>query len=262
MKIVVLVKQVPDPEARVTVGADGGPDALRVEDRWCTSFFDEVALEAALGLRQRHGGEVVAVTAGGGKAADALRRALAFGADRVVQIDDPALAGADGLGVAAALAAFVRRDPPDLVLAGRQALDDEAGVVGPAVAERLDWPHAADAVALEADPAARRVRVERTVDGGREVLELPLPALITAQKGLATPRVPQVTGVMKAMRAKIDRVDLAGLGLSPDDLAPRTTVLGYRPPPTRQPLRMIEGDFPENVRTLAALLCDEAKGIG
>lgn len=259
MKIVVLVKQVPDPEARVIVAADGGPGALQVEDRWCTSFFDEVALEAALGLRQRHGGEVVAVTAGAGKAVDALRRALAFGADRVLQIEDPALAPADGLGVAAALAAFVRREQPDLVLAGRQALDDEAGLVGPAVAERLGWPHVADAVALEVDPASRRARVERTVDGGREVLDAPLPALVTAQKGLATPRVPQVTGVMKAMRAKIEKIDLATLGLPPADVAPRLAVIGYRPPPSRKPVRMIEGEFPENVRTLAALLRDEAK---
>jgi electron transfer flavoprotein beta subunit len=259
VKIVVLVKQVPDPEARVTVAADGGPGALQVEDRWCTSYFDEVALEQALTLRQRHGGEVLAVTAGSGKAVDALRRALAFGADRVLQLDDPALAAADGLGLAAALAAVVRREQPELVLAGRQALDDEAGLVGPAVAERLEWPHAADAVALELDPAAKRARVERTVDGGREVLELPLPALVTAQKGLAVPRVPQVTGVMKAMRAKIDKLDLAALGLSAADVAPRTAVLGYRPPPARKPVRMVGGEFPENVRTLAALLRDEAK---
>lgn len=259
MKIVVLVKQVPDPEARVTVGSDGGPAALQVEDRWCTSFFDEVALEAALALRARHGGEVLAVTAGAGKAVDALRRALAFGADRVLQIDDPALAAADGLGVAAALAAVVRCEGADLVLAGRQALDDEAGLVGPAVAERLAWPHVADAVALEVDPEARRARVERTVDGGHEVLDVPLPALVTAQKGLAVPRVPQVTGVMKAMRARIDRLDLAAFGIAAADVAPRTAVLGYRPPPTRRPVRMIGGEFPDNVRTLAALLRDEAQ---
>ena len=259
MKIVVLVKQVPDPEARVAVREGGGPDALQVEDRWITSFFDEVALEQALQLRDKLGGSVTAVSAGSGKTADALRRALAFGADRVLQLDDPALPSADNLGVARALAAFVAREAPDLVLAGRAALDDEAGIVGPAVAEALGWPHVPDAVAVEPTDAAGTLRITRQAEGERQVVEVTLPALITAQKGLAVPRVPQVTGVMKAMRAKIDKLDLAALGLTAADVAGAVAVRSYRPPPARRPVRMVAGELPENVKTLVGLLRDEAK---
>jgi electron transfer flavoprotein beta subunit len=258
VKIVVLVKQVPDPEARVSVREGGGPDSLHVEDRWITSFFDEVALEQALQMKDKIGGSTVtAVTAGSGKAADALRRAVAFGADRVVQIDDPALAKADNLGIARALAAFVAKEAPDLVLAGRAALDDEAGIVGPAVAEVLGWPHVPDAVSIEAGAAG--LKVVREADAVRETVEISLPALVTAQKGLAAPRVPPVTGVMKAMRAKIDKVDLAALGLAAADVAAAIEVKAYRPPPDRKPVKMVAGDFPENVRTLVGLLRDEAK---
>lgn len=259
MKIVVLVKQVPDPEARVTVREGDGAGRLEVEDRWVTSFFDEVALERALGLRDELGGSVMAVSAGPGKAVDALRRALAFGADRVLHVDDPALGAADGLGIGRALAAFVAREAPDLVLGGRVALDDEAGVVGPAVAEHLGWPHVSDAVAITPGDRAGTLRVTRQADGLQQTVEVELPAVVTAQKGLAVPRVPSVTGVMKAMRAKIDKIDLASLGVPAGDVAARVEVQSYRPPKARKAVRMATGDYPENVRMLVALLRDEAK---
>jgi electron transfer flavoprotein beta subunit len=260
MRIVVFVKQVPDPEARVAVreGAAAGA-GLEVEDRWTTSFFDEVALEKALGLRQALGGSVLAVSAGPGKAVDALRRALAFGADRVLHVDDPALGAADGFGIARALAAVVAREQSDLVLAGRVALDDEAGVVGPAVAELLGWPHVPDVVAIEQGSEAGTLLVTRQGDDGRETVLVALPALVTAHKGLASPRVPPVTGVMKAMRAKIDKIDLGALGLAPADVRSSVEVLAFRPPPARKPVRMAGGDFPDNVRELVRLLRDDAK---
>lgn len=260
MKIIVLVKQVPDPEARVTVPQEGGSPPPLVEDRWVTSFFDEVALERALALRDEVGGEVVAVSAGPGKAADALRRAVAFGANRVAHLDDAALATADSLGIARALAAFVRAEAADLVLAGRVALDDDAGVVGPAVAELLGWPHAANVVEMDAVGRGASLRAVRTTDDGREALDLVLPALVTAQKGLAIPRVPPVTGVMRAMRAKIDRTDLPALGLVAGDVVPHVSVTSYRSPPARAPVRMIGGDQVEAVRTLAALLVNAGRG--
>ncbi|MBI5500139.1 MAG: electron transfer flavoprotein subunit beta/FixA family protein [Deltaproteobacteria bacterium] len=262
MNIVVLVKQVPDPEARVTVKEGGGPDALQVEDRWVTSYFDEIALEKALLLRGSLGGAVIALTAGGGKAADALRRAVAFGADRAVQVDDPALGHTDALGVARVLSAAVRRLAPDLVLAGRAAGDDEAGFVGGAVAELLGWPHIEEAVELDVAECCPGLRATRVADGAKEILDVALPAVVTAQKGLAVPRVPQVTNVMKAMRAKIEKLDLAALGLAPERLAPTVAVAGYQAPPARPPVKMIAGTAPEAARTLVGLLRDEAKVLG
>jgi electron transfer flavoprotein beta subunit len=262
LQIIVLIKQVPDPEAKVTVKEGGGAGALVVEDRWVASFFDEIALEKALQLRDKHGGAVTVLTAGSGKAVEALRRGIAFGADGAVQVDDPDLAGIDPLGTARVLAAAVTRLGADLVLAGRLAGDDEAGVVGGAVAELLGWPHVDDAVELDVAPPGPGLRATRAADGFREAIDLALPALVTAQKGLATPRVPQVTNVMKAMRAKIDKLDLAALGLSRERVEPVLAVAGYRPPPTRPPVKMIPGESAAAARELARLLRDEAKVLG
>lgn len=249
MKICVLVKQVPDHEAIVTAQADG---TLDIEDKYVTSFFDEIALEQALRLREAHGGSVTAVAAGGKKQVDALRRALAMGADEAVQIEDPALVEADGLGVARALAALVATLEPDTVLCGRVALDDEMGLVGPAVAETLGWPHVAAVKALEIQDGS--FTAVRQVEGGEHTLQGPLPVLITVTKGLAEPRVPKVMAVMKASRAKIDTRDLASLSLDASRVAPLVRVQSHRPPARRPGVKMIQGDLDEQVKKLAALL--------
>ncbi len=255
MKICVLVKQVPDHEALVKVRSDG---TLDIEDRWVTGFFDEIALEQALRLREALGGTVTAVAAGGGKQTDALRRALAMGVDTVVQLDDPALILADGLGVARALAACVRTLAPDMVLAGRVALDDEMGLVGPAVAEHLGWPYVGAVVALETDGAG--FSAVRQIEGGKQAVKGRLPVLLTATKGLAEPRVPKVMAVMKASRARIETRDLASLGLDAAAVAPLVRVLSYRPPPTRPAVKMITGDLDAQVETLAAILLSASGG--
>ncbi len=255
MKICVLVKQVPDPEAVIRVGQDG---SLEVEDRFVTNFFDEIAVEQAVRLAEALGGPVTAVSAGGGRNVDALRRALAMGADAAVMVDDPALSGADGLGVARALGACLRTLEPDLVLAGRVGLDDEMGLVGPAVAEILGWPHLAGVVGLDLDGGG--FTATRLVEGARETVAGSLPVLLTCSKGLAEPRVPKVMQVMKASRAAIDTRDLASLGLDPAAVAPLLRVAGHAPPPGRASVRMIEGDLPAQVQELAAILLAAAGG--
>lgn len=258
LRLVVLVKQVADPEALVRVA---GERELEVEPKLVTGFFDEVAVEAALRLKEAAGGTVTAVTVGSGKAVDALRRALAMGADRAIQVDDPALAGADGLAVARALAAVVRAEGADLVLCGRVSADVEAGLVGPAVAELLGVPHAMSAVGLELGADGRSVAVTRQIERGVEVVGLPLPALVGAQKGLAEPRVPKVMQVMKAGKAAVDRRDLAALGLGPEAARPATRLVRYEPPRRRGPVRMVEGEPPASVDALLKLLREEAKVI-
>jgi electron transfer flavoprotein beta subunit len=260
MEIYVLVKQVPDPEAIVRVKSE---TELEIENKYFTSFFDEVGIEAGLRLKEKLGGKVTVLTVDN-KRVDALRRGIAMGADEAFQIADPALEGSDPFGTARALAGFLKGKPFDLILAGRQAMDDDSGIVGPAVAELLDIPHVNSIVGLEVDTQKKEVRVVREVENGKEALTCPLPALLTCQKGLYTPRIPQVMNVMKAMRAQIKKVDLSALGLSASDVgaqAARVKVRKYIPPPKRPPVKMIKEDFPENVKTLVKLLREEAKVI-
>jgi electron transfer flavoprotein beta subunit len=260
MDIYVLVKQVPDPEAIVKVKSD---TELEIENKYFTSFFDEIAVEAGLKLREKFGGKVTVLTVDNRKV-DALRRGIAMGADDAVQITDPAIEGADQFSIARILAAYLRDKPFDLILAGRQAMDDDAGIVGPAVAEVLGIPHVNAVVHLEIDDPKKEAKAMREVENGKEVLLCPLPALFTCQKGLSVPRIPQVMNVMKAMKAQIKKVDLSSLGLSGDEVggqAARVKVRKYSPPPKRPPVKMIKEDFPDNVKTLVRLLREEAKVI-
>lgn len=260
MEIYVLVKQVPDPEAIVKVKSDL---ELEIENKYFTNFFDEIAIEAGLKLKEKFGGKVTVLTLDH-RRVDALRRGISMGADEAVQIIDPALEGSDPFAVARTLSAYLRDKPFDLILTGRQAMDDDAGIVGPAVAECLGIPHIHSIIGLEVDTQKREARVVREVENGKEILTCPLPALFTCQKGLYTPRIPLVMNVMKAMKAQIKKVDLASLGLSPAEVGPQASkikIQKYLPPPKRPPVKIIKEDFPENVKTLVKLLREEAKVI-
>ncbi len=260
MEIYVLVKQVPDPEAMIKVKSDS---ELEIENKYFTNFFDEIAIEAGLKFREKFGGKVTVLTVDQ-KKVDALRRGIAMSADEAIQITDPALEGSDQFAIARALAAYLKDKPFDLILAGRQAMDDDSGIVGPAVAELLGIPHVNTITGLEIDDPKKEVRVVREVEGGKETLSCPLPALFTCQKGLNNPRIPQVMNVMKAMKAQIKKVDLAALGLSAAEVggqAVKIKVQKYFPPPKRPPVKMIKEDFPQSVKTLVKLLKEEAKVI-
>jgi len=252
VRVVVLVKEVPDLEAAVKVTGDGS--GLEVEKRRGLNFFDEIAVEAALKLKESHGAVTTAVGASAGAGVEAMRRAVAMGIETPLLVDDPALDGADSLTVARALAAAIALEPADLVIAGKQATDDEAGLVGPMVAEILGLPCATRAIGLEVEDGF--VLVTREIDGGEEVVRLPLPALITAEKGLAEPRVPGMAGTMKAMKVQIERTDLATLGVQAHPVLP---VAAYRTVGKRPPVKMIEGEPADAAAELVRLLRQEAK---
>jgi electron transfer flavoprotein beta subunit len=260
MEIYVLVKQVPDPEAIIKVKTDS---ELEIENKYFTNFFDEIAVEAGLKIKEKFGGKVTVLTVDN-KKVDALRRGIAMGADDAIQITDPALEGSDQFAIAKALAAYLKDKPFDLILAGRQAMDDDAGIVGPAVAELLGIPHVNTIIGLEVDDPKKEVKVLREVEGGKEILSSSLPALFTCQKGLNNPRIPQVMNVMKAMKTQIKKVDLAALGLNAEEVggqAAKIKIQKYLSPPKRTPVKMIKEDFPENVKALVKLLKEEAKVI-
>ncbi len=255
MKIAVLVKEVPDLEAHVEIAAGG--TTLNMEKKRVLNYFDEIAVEAALQVKQSIGSaEIYAVTAGNGTGIEALRRALAMGVDRIIHINDSALEGAGPLVVSQALAGLIKREGFDLVFAGKKSTDDEAGIVGPMVAALLGIACVQGVTALEIDGAA--VTAKRETERGTETVKVSMPVALTAEKGFYTPRVPQVMGIMKAMRAEVPKVSLAEVGV---EAVASPQVRSYSRPKVRLPVKMIEGAALQAANELVRLLHDEVKVI-
>lgn len=259
MKIIVCVKQVPDTETRIRIAADG-KTIVESDVNWIVSPYDEFAVEEALRLKEKHGGEVVLVSLGPDRAQTALRSGLAMGADSAVHVKDAAFEGADTLTVAHALAAAIRALAPfDLVLTGQQGVGGDNSQVPGLLGELLDLPQVTLAVKLEVQDG--KAVVEREIEGAHETWETSLPAVISAQKGLNEPRYASLKGIMAAKKKTIEAKDAAALGLSADALRPRVTVSALELPPPRPAVRMIEGDAAAQAQELIRLLHEEAKVI-
>jgi len=257
LKIAVPVKQVPDHEAIVRVKTE---QELDIENRYVCSFFDEIALEAALNIKKAHPEtEIIAMSAGGKKAVDALRRAIAMGIDQAEHLGNESLENADSFYVAQVLAARLKVLQPDLVICGKQAGDDDFAAVGPMVAEILNIPHASAVVSMDFDADAGKVKVGRESEGEVWYLDSSFPLLVTAEKGWAEPHVPIVTRVMKAMRAAIPNIPLAELGLQDHHPQGRMRRLRYVEPPSRPEVTMMQQPFPQNVSELVNYL--QQKGV-
>ena len=247
MKILVALKQVPDTETKVKVAADG--KSLDPTDvKWITSPYDEYALEEAIRLKESAQAEVTVVSLGDEKAKDVLRNALALGADNAVLLKGDG--GSDAFAAASALAAYAKDKGFDLILAGNKGIGGDNGAVGPMLAELLGWAQANVVVKLEI--AGGTFKAEREIEGGAEVVEGSLPAVITAQKGLNEPRYASLKGIMAAKKKTIDEVEAAGT-------AAASTWSSLELPPARPEGRKVEGDAAAAARTLLGLLKDEAK---
>lgn len=260
MNIIVCLKQVPDTEAPIRIRPDGsGIEGTGLN--LVMNYYDEHATEAALQLRERFSGTVTAVSTGPERAREALRQALAMGADEAVLIQDSALDGADHLQIARVLAAFIRPRRPDVVVCGKLSTDDNAAIVGPALAELLDLPQATAIAALEVADDGTRAVVHRELEGAVEVLEVPLPALFTVERSLNEPRYPSLPGIMKAKRKEIAVVDLSGLGLSAAEVGSPAAVLErLEPPPARSAGVQVNGVDPDAaVEAIVAFLGERAK---
>ncbi len=247
---VVCIKQVADTETRVRVAADGrNLDPTGVT--WVANPYDEIALEQALRIREQQGsGEVVAVSVGGPGVQTTLRNALAMGADRAIHLKTERIAP-DPLSVACALAEELRGAGAELVWFGKQAVDDDQAQVGPMVAERLDLPCVTMVASFTLEGG--RVTAEREVEGGREVVEVALPAVLTAEKGLAEPRYASLKGIMAAKRKPIEEKP-ARLG------EPALEVVALELPPPRGAGKVV-GQGVEAVSELVRLLREEARAI-
>ncbi|MHB1505458.1 MAG: electron transfer flavoprotein subunit beta/FixA family protein [Sulfobacillus sp.] len=252
MQILVLVKQVPDTATRIKIDADG-KDIQRDGLTLVLNPYDEYAVEEALLLKELHGGTVTVLTLGPAKADEALRSALAMGADEAVRVDGQP---ADALQAGWALAQAAKALAPDLILCGKQAVDDDQAEVGVLVAEFLNVPQVTVAVSLSVDPAAHSGQAKREVEGGVQQVAFSLPAVVTAQKGLNEPRYPSLPGIMKAKRKEI-AVQTADLGI-----AAGVELVGLTPPAPRKAGTLLK-DLPgaDAGRELVRLLHEDAKAI-
>ena len=254
MKILVAIKQVP---ARDSV--------LRVDDsgRWIReddlSFEinepDAYALEEGLQLKEKHGGEVVAVCAGPTRAAQTIREALAKGADRAIHIVEEGLAAWDALGVARLLAAAVRPESPDLILTGLQSDDLGAGQTGVILAELLGFPHATIIMQVEKLDGSLRVKRELE-DGWFQHVEMPLPAVLTIQSGINKLRYATLMGIKKAKTKEIRRQTAGDLGVS---AAPQLEIERIYAPQRSKQTQLFEGPAKEVAAKLVEKLKFEAR---
>jgi electron transfer flavoprotein beta subunit len=240
VKIAVCVKQVPEGTKRI----DPATKRLDRSGEGALNAFDANAVEEALRLRDAGGdGEVVVVSLGPAKAQDALRKALAMGADRAVLVSDDAAAGSDLVATSYALAKALQREQADLVLFGQQAGDSDGALLWAAVADRLRRPLVSQAA--EVTHANGKVTVKRQTEFGYDVIETTLPAVVAVSDAINEPRYPSLKGIMGAKSKPQETLTLGELGVEPQragEQGSRTTVLALDDPPPRGESRKIEDD--------------------
>ncbi|MCX7704527.1 MAG: electron transfer flavoprotein subunit beta/FixA family protein [Planctomycetota bacterium] len=251
MRIGVLIKRVPDTEARIRLSDDNRSiDEKGIE--FIINPYDEIALECALQLKEKYGGEVVLICYGPSDAPTVIRKGLAMGADSAVHIEmknmenEPAKA-------AKILAPVIKEGNYDIIFCGKQAIDDDSCQTPSRLSVLLGLPCVTEASKLDVDLGAKRATVHKEIEGGVEVVEVELPAIITAQKGLVEPRLPSLKGIMAAKKKPIATKS----SVEPE---PLSKVEKFEYPPSRPPGKKV-GEGVEAVPKLVELLKNEAKVI-
>jgi electron transfer flavoprotein beta subunit len=265
LKIVVLVKSVPDTESKIKIAADGmsiDPAGIK----FVLNPYDEFAVEEGLRIRERLKDDttVVAVSMGPDRVVDVLRTALAMGADDAAHVSDPAFEGGDASANARVLAEAVRLLGPDLILGGKQGIDDDLSYTCAAVAEHLGIPQALIVTELTLGDDKKSVTARRRVEGADEIVAMTLPAVVTCEKGLNEPRYASLPGIMKAKKKEIRKIALADLPLKPEQAGAKgslSKMVKYHSLSERPPVKMIAGDAATQAKELVRLLREEAKVI-
>lgn len=266
MKVLVLVKQVPDSTTNIKVKADGG-GIETAGIKYVMDPFCEFAVEAALRLKEKNPGasaDITALTLGPANHVDVLRTAYAMGVDHATHLCDDLFADLDEMAVAHVVARAVKDAGFDVILAGKQAIDYDSGQVGPALAECLGWPHVGAVVNIAWGADFKSAVVRRRVEGAEEVVEIKFPCLLTCEKGLGEARYPSLPGLMKAKKKPVDVKNAAALGLSAADLSRETAatwMAEFAPPPPRPPGRILKGEPAEAVKDLVRALREDEKLI-
>jgi len=248
MKLIACINHVPDTAAKINVAGDA-----KSIDKTGIAFvlnpYDDVALYESLRLKEKNGVEVIAVSLGTDAHKETLRKALAMGVDKAVLLKDESIR--DSFAVARALADFIKEQSPDAVFFGKQSVDSDDAAVGGMVAEMLGLPSVSVVVKLEV--TGTNAVAEREIEGGREKVQLTLPAVFTAQKGLNDPRYPSLKGIMAAKSKPIEERPATAC-------APKTELVGMRKPPSKNPGKIVGTDV-SAVPELVRLLREEAKVI-
>jgi electron transfer flavoprotein beta subunit len=249
MKIVVCISHVPDTASRIKVGTDGKTiDPTGVT--YIINPYDEYAVEEALKLKEKSGaGEVVIITLGGDNSKETIRKALAMGADRGILLKDEAQR--DSLGIAKALAEEIKTQGAQIVFMGKQSVDYDNSIVGQLTAELLNFNCVPVCVKLEI--IGDKITAEREVEGGREIVETSIPAIITCQKGLNEPRYASLKGIMAAKKKTIEEK-------AATTYTPTSEVIKMHLPAGKNPGRIVGSDV-SAVPELVRLLKEEAKVI-
>jgi electron transfer flavoprotein beta subunit len=262
LEIAVLVKPVPDAETRLRPDSKGvglDPEAVK----WVLAGYDESAVEQALLLRESLPGTTVRAISYGplARAEEVLRSAISLGCDAATSVEQPPDAPDDPVVTATALLLALRAHPVSLVLCGKQAGDDEGGIVGPAVAELLGVPDFGVAVNVRLDPSGTSITLQQSVEGGLLKVRGKLPALVALQQAWNDPRTAKLPNILKSRKAPIERIPGADVSTA---IASRRSIAGrrtsFRLPPPRTGAKLIEYKTPEEAAAkLVQILREEAK---
>ena len=259
MKIVVLVKSVPDTETKIKLGA-GGKTLDDAEFKYMVNPYDEFAIEEAVRTQEKQTGESIVLSVGPSRCQEAIRKALAMGIDRGIWINTEGYTSEiDSLGLAKVIAKVLKEESPDVIFAGQMAIDDYSSHTGPMVAELLGFPCIQVATKIEWKDGGKSATIEREVEGGMvEVYDVQAPFVVGAQKSLNDPRFPSLPGIMKAKKKPLVEKKIADLGVE----APVAMTVGYALPPEKAPGKVFKGEPVEQmVAKVVALLRSEAKVI-
>jgi electron transfer flavoprotein beta subunit len=253
MKIIVCLKQVPGRDSVLRLNATS-TWVQETDISFEVNEPDIYALEEALRLKEKHGGEVVVATLGPALAQQAIKEALAKGADRALHLDDPAFQGLDASGAARALARALEKESPDLIVTGLQSDDLGFAQTGVILAEMLGLPHST--IIMEIQVTEKAMKVKRELEAGFfQWIEMPLPALLTIQSGINKPRYATLKGIMAAKNKPIRKLSAADLGLSAQDLGPRQKIAAVYIPVKKSHTEYLEG----SAKDIAAKLVDKLK---
>lgn len=262
MNIVVCIKHVPDTASKIEVK---GGKVVEEGLAWVVNPYDEYAAEEALRIKERFGeGKVTLVTMGPERAKEGLKAELAKGADEAIHLTDSAFEGSDPYATAKILAQALQKIDYDLIFCGWKGVDHDEGQTAVILAEMLNLPHVSFVVKLDISEDGSQAVAQRQVEGAKEIVETPLPAVFTAQKGLNEPRYASLRGIMSVKKKTIAEWGAEDLGLDPSSVGSEgslTEMVEVVPPPERPPGRVIPGEPEEAVKELVRLLREEAKVI-